>query len=154
MSLENSSGPTSLGSSLSHRQLGPAIDTCPANEMSHSVNMISSHYSQGPSKYQILSTNYFQMWDGIKKYCLWEPWLGLTVKLIKRHISDHWSHLWREVPPDLPSLLPPPSNNNLQQISCQIPGGGWGSSLAHTFLALLNNIPVIRFHTKHKTMNE
>ena len=108
--------------------------------------MISSHYSQSPSKYQILSMNYFQMRD--KTYCRWELCPELSVKLIKRHISDHWSHLWREA-----QQSSPPSNNNLQQISCQIPGGGWGYHgicLAQTFLALLNNIPVVPFHTKQK----
>ena len=30
---------------------------------------------------------------------------------------------------------------------------GGGISLAQTFLALLNNIPVNSFHTKHQTMN-
>ena len=57
--LENISGPTSLV--MSHSQLSPATDTAPANEMSHCVNMISCHYSQGPGKYQISTTNYFQM---------------------------------------------------------------------------------------------
>ena len=47
--LENISGPTSLV--MSHSQLSPATDTAPANEMSHCVNMISCHYSQGPGKY-------------------------------------------------------------------------------------------------------
>ena len=109
-----------------------------------------------PGKY--LSNIFINKLFSDKKYCLWEPWLGLRIKLIKRHTSDQWSHLWREGGRDSqtsPCLLPSlPQITICSKFHVKSPEVGGGISLAQTFLALLNNIPVNPFHTKQKTMNE